>query len=36
LLVVYLNLDKIIKIIREEDDPAAVMMKKFDLTKKSG
>ena len=33
LLVVYLNLDKIIKIIREEDDPAAVMMKKFDLTK---
>lgn len=33
LLVVYLNLDKIIKIIREEDDPATVMMKKFDLTK---
>ena len=33
LLITYLNLDKIIKIIREEDDPAAVMMKKFDLTK---
>ncbi len=33
LLVVYLNLDKVIKIIREEDDPATVMMKKFDLTK---
>ncbi len=33
LLVVYLNLDKIIKIIREEDEPAEVMMKKFSLTK---
>lgn len=33
LLIVYLNLDAIIKIIREEDEPAEVMMKKFKLTK---
>lgn len=32
LLVCYLNLDAIIKIIRTEDEPKAVMMKKFDLT----
>ena len=32
LLICYLNLDKIIKIIREEDEPKAVMMKKFSLT----
>jgi topoisomerase-4 subunit A len=33
LLVVYLNLDEVIKIIREEDEPAEVMMKRFKLTK---
>ena len=32
LLICYLNLDKIIKIIREEDEPKPVLMKKFDLT----
>ncbi len=32
LLIVYLNLDEIIQIIREEDDPKAVMMTRFDLT----
>ncbi len=30
-LVVYLNIDEVIRIIREEDDPKAVMMKKFKL-----
>ena len=28
----FLNLDEIIRIIREEDDPKAEMMKKFSLT----
>jgi topoisomerase-4 subunit A len=32
LLICFLNLDKIIKIIREEDEPKTVMMKKFSLT----
>ena len=32
LLVAFLNLDEVIKIIREEDDPKGVMMKRFDLT----
>ena len=32
LLVAFLNLDEVIKIIREEDDPKMVMMKRFDLT----
>lgn len=32
LLIVYLNLDEIIQIIREEDDPKAVMMARFELT----
>ncbi|MFZ4125457.1 MAG: DNA gyrase subunit A, partial [Rickettsiales bacterium] len=32
LLICYLNLDKIIKIIREEDEPKPILMKKFDLT----
>ena len=32
LLIAFLNLDEVIKIIREEDDPKAVMMKRFDLT----
>lgn len=32
LLVCYLNIDEVIRIIREEDDPKAVMMKKFKLT----
>ncbi|MEP0337600.1 MAG: DNA topoisomerase IV subunit A [Alphaproteobacteria bacterium] len=32
LLVAFLNLDEIIKIIREEDEPKAVLMKRFDLT----
>ncbi len=31
-LIAYLNLDEVIRIIREEDDPKAVMMKAFDLT----
>ena len=31
-LVAYLNLDEIIRIIREEEDPKAVMMAKFALT----
>ena len=31
-LIAYLNLDEVIRIIREEDDPKAVMMKKFELT----
>lgn len=32
LLVVYLNLDEVIRIIREEDDAKAIMMKKWQLT----
>ncbi|UTW53445.1 DNA topoisomerase IV subunit A [bacterium SCSIO 12827] len=32
LLVAFLNLDEIIKIIREEDEPKTVLMKRFDLT----
>ncbi|MFN7114169.1 MAG: DNA topoisomerase IV subunit A [Alphaproteobacteria bacterium] len=32
LLVAYLNIDEVIKIIREEDDPKAVMIKRFKLT----
>lgn len=32
LLIAYLNLDEVIKIIREKDDPKAVMMKKWKLT----
>nr|MBA3516269.1 DNA topoisomerase IV subunit A [Hyphomicrobiales bacterium] len=31
-LVAYLNLDEVIRIIREEDDPKAVMMARWDLT----
>ena len=31
-LIAYLSLDRIIQIIREEDDPKAVMMKEFKLT----
>ncbi|MDX1949065.1 MAG: DNA topoisomerase IV subunit A [Rickettsiales bacterium] len=31
-LIAYLNLDEIIRIIREEDEPKQVMMKKFKLT----
>lgn len=31
-LIAYLNLDEIIRIIREEDEPKAFMMKKFGLT----
>ena len=31
-LIAYLNLDRIIQIIREEDEPKAVMMKEFSLT----
>jgi topoisomerase-4 subunit A len=31
-LIVYLNLDRIIQIIREEDEPKAVMMAEFGLT----
>lgn len=32
LLIAYLNIDEVIKIIREEDDPKAVMMKRFKLS----
>jgi topoisomerase-4 subunit A len=32
LLIAYLNIDEVIKIIREEDDPKAKMIKKFKLT----
>ncbi len=32
LLIAYLNLDEVIRIIREEDDPKAVMMKKWKLS----
>src|SRR6184192_1090734 len=31
-LVVYLNIDKVIKIIREEDEPKPVLMKRFKLS----
>jgi topoisomerase-4 subunit A len=31
-LIAYVNLDEVIRIIREEDDPKAVMMKRFKLT----
>lgn len=31
-LIAYLNLDEIVRIIREEDEPKAVMMKTFNLT----
>ena len=32
LLIAYLNLDEVIRIIRNEDDPKAVMMKRFGLS----
>ena len=32
LMVVYLNLDKVIRIIRKEDNPAAVLRKRFRLS----
>ena len=32
LLIVYLNLDRVIEIIRTEDDPKAVLMSEFNLT----
>jgi len=32
LLVAYLNLDEVIRIVREEDEPKAAMIKAFDLT----
>ncbi|MGI9291270.1 MAG: DNA topoisomerase IV subunit A, partial [Gammaproteobacteria bacterium] len=32
LLVAYLNIDKVIKIIREEDEPKPVLMKKFKIS----
>ncbi len=31
-LVAYLNIDEVIRIIREEDEPKSVMMKRWDLT----
>ena len=31
-LIAYLNLDEVIRIIREDDEPKAVMMKRFELT----
>ena len=34
LLVVYLHLDEVIKIIREEDDPSPVLMQRFMLTER--
>src|SRR3546814_17985192 len=35
-LIAYLNLDEVIRIIREEDEPKTVMMKRFDLTDQIG
>jgi topoisomerase-4 subunit A len=32
LLIAYLNIDEVIRIIRHEDDPKAMLMKKFKLT----
>jgi topoisomerase-4 subunit A len=32
LMIAYLNIDEVIKIIREKDDPKAVLMKKFKLS----
>ncbi|MCZ8181948.1 MAG: DNA topoisomerase IV subunit A [Beijerinckiaceae bacterium] len=32
LLIAFLNLDEVIRIIREEDEPKPVLMKRFDLT----
>jgi topoisomerase-4 subunit A len=32
LLIAYLNLDEVIRIIRENDDPKPILMQKFDLT----
>jgi topoisomerase-4 subunit A len=32
LLIAYLNIDKVIKIIREEDEPKSVLMKKFKVS----
>jgi len=32
LLIAYLNIDEVIRIIRQEDDPKAVLMKQFKLT----
>ena len=32
LLIVYLDLDEVIRIIREEDEPKAALMKRFELT----
>ncbi len=34
MIIVFLNLDKVIKIIREQDEPKAVLMKTFKLTDK--
>ncbi|MCD6047192.1 MAG: topoisomerase subunit [Gammaproteobacteria bacterium] len=34
LLIAFLNIDKVIKIIREEEDPKAVLMKKFALSER--
>ena len=31
-LIVYVNLDEVIKIIREEDEPKNKLIKKYDLT----
>jgi topoisomerase-4 subunit A len=31
-LIAYLNLDEVIRIIREEDEPKPALMKRFDLT----
>ncbi|WP_148934676.1 DNA gyrase subunit A, partial [Escherichia coli] len=32
LLIVYLDLDEVIRIIREEDEPKPALMKRFELT----
>jgi topoisomerase IV subunit A len=36
LLIVYLNLDEVIRIIRREDEPKPVLMKRFKLTDEQG
>ena len=35
-LIAYLNLDEVIRIIREEDEPKAVMMKRFEADRGAG
>ncbi len=36
LLIAYLNIDEVIRIIRNEDEPKPVLMKRFKLTRRAG